>query len=314
MLEYSALDPALERASAKIAESRALILAQPPELLFHYTNPSGMRGILDSSRLWATNYRFLNDASEIAYGVALFESIVQERLATADGDIVREFLDRTLDTANAFDGMFDCYIACFCERDDLLNQWRVYVGSGGGYALGFRMNEINRRWGQLQPTQEFYLRKVVYDESEQRRLIAQVLELAVLNLSEATKGVSLTDANSLIARCCQFVRAETADYLMCFKHPAFSVEEEWRLCHIASSREAEHVLFRDGPYGLTPYVCLDLSPMIGVNANRLPLARITHGPTQDPSNVRFALNKLLRAKGYTFVEISGSVLPVRVGS
>jgi hypothetical protein len=122
MLEYSALDPALKRASAKIAESRALILAQPPELLFHYTNASGMLGILDSSRLWATNYRFLNDASEIAYGMALFESIVQERIATADGDIVREFLGRTLDTASAFDGMFDCYIACFCERDDLLNK------------------------------------------------------------------------------------------------------------------------------------------------------------------------------------------------
>ena len=140
-----------------------------------------------------------------------------------------------------------------------------------------------------------------------------MLELAVLNLSEATKDVSLTDANSLIARCCQFVRAETADYLMCFKHPAFSVEEEWRLCHIVSPDREEHVLFRDGPYGLTPHVCLDPCPMVGLNANKLPLARITHGPTQDPSNVRFALNKLLRAKGYVFVEISGSMLPVRVG-
>jgi hypothetical protein len=313
MLEYSALNPALERASAEIAESRALIQAQPPELLFHYTNASGMRGILDSSRLWATNYRFLNDASEIAYGMALFESIVQEQLATADGDVVREFLGRTLHTANAFDGMFDCYIACFCERDDLLNQWRVYVGSGGGYALGFKTKEIGMRWGQLHPTQDFVLRKVVYDELVQRRLTAEVLELAVLNLKEATKGVSLADANNLIARCCQFVRAETAEYLMSFKHPAFSVEEEWRLCHIVSPGGEEHVLFRDGPYGLTPYVCLDPSPMAGVNANKLPLARITHGPTQDPSNVRFALNKLLRAKGYAFVEISGSVLPVRVG-
>ena len=30
-------------------------------------------------------------------------------------------------------------------------------------------------------------------------------------------------------------------------------------------------------------------------------------------NVRFALDKLLRAKQYAFVEIAGSALPVRVG-
>lgn len=312
-LDYAALDPALEKASLAVAESRKHLQAPLPELLFHYTDSSGMRGILESSRLWATNYRFLNDASEVSYGMALFEAIVQEQLTKAESDVIAEFLGRTLRTANAFDGMFDCYIACFCERDDLLNQWRVYTGSGGGYALGFRAKEIGRRWGQLHPTQDFALRKVVYNEVVQRKLITEVLNLAVDNLSEAAKGVAVSDANNLIARCCQFVRVETADYLFCFKHPAFSVEEEWRLCHIASPNNEEHVLFRDGPYGLTPYVCLDPSPMAGVHTNKLPLARITHGPTQDPSNVRFALNKILKAKKYSLVEISGSLLPLRAG-
>lgn len=312
-LDFAALDPPLAKASSTIAESRKHIQAAPPELLFHYTSSGGMRGILESSRLWATNYRFLNDASEVAYGMALFESIVQDRLASSSNDVVSEFLGRTLLTANAFDGMFDCYIACFCERDDLLNQWRVYAGSGGGYALGFKANEIGLRWGELHPTQDFLLRKVVYDADLQKRLISEVLELAARILSEATQAISVADANNLIARCCHFVRSEVADYLFCFKHPAFAVEEEWRLCHIVSPGKEDHVQFRDGPYGLTPYVCLDPSPMAGVNHNKLPLARVTHGPVPDPSNVRFALNKLLRAKEYAFVEIAGSILPVRVG-
>ena len=312
-LDFAAINPQLDKASSTISESRKHVQAALPELLFHYTNSSGMRGILESSHLWATNYRFLNDASEVAYGMALFESIVQDRLTNSENEIVSEFLGRTLHTANAFDGMFDCYIACFCERDDLLNQWRVYAGSGGGYALGFKAKEIGRRWGQLHPTQDFLLRKVVYEVDLQKRLIAEVLELTSLILSQATQAVSVADANNLIARCCQFVRSEVADYLFCFKHPAFAVEEEWRLCHIVSPGEEDHVQFRDGPYGLTPYVSLDPSPMAGVHHNRLPLARITHGPVSDPSNVRFALNKLLRAKDYTFVEIAGSTLPVRVG-
>jgi hypothetical protein len=146
-LDFAALTPSLEKVSSTIAESRKHVQAALPKLLFHYTNSSGMRGLIESSRLWATNYRFLNDASEVAYGMARFESIAQARLAKAENDVVAEFLGRTLRTANAFDGMLDCYISRFCERDDLLNQWRVYASSGGGYALGLKAKEIGRRWG-----------------------------------------------------------------------------------------------------------------------------------------------------------------------
>lgn len=313
MLDFKASDAALAEASLRIGESRKHVQATPPPLLFHYTNAAGMRGILDSSRLWATNYRFLNDASEVSYAMALFTSVVQEQLANCDSDVVAEFLGRTLRTANAFEGMFDCYVACFCERDDLLNQWRVYAEAGGGYALGFHSREIGLRAGELQPSQDFMLRKVLYEEKLQRQLLSEVLSVAAETLHAATKGVSVADANNLIARCCQFVRAESADYLICFKHPAFSVEEEWRLCHVVGPGEDDHVLFRDGAYGLTPYVSLDPSPMAGVHMDRLPLARITHGPVSDPRNVRFALEKLLRTKGYAFAEVSGSMLPLRVG-
>ena len=154
------------------------------------------------------------------------------------------------------------------------------------------------------PAQDFFLRKVEYDEARQRQLLAEVLDLAVGNLEKASQDHSVADANNAIARCCQFVRVEAAEYFACFKHPAFSVEEEWRLCHVTGPTEEAHVLYREGAYGLTPYVELDPSPMAGVNANRLPIARITHSPTKDPTNVRFALSKMLRSKGYAFVEIA----------
>lgn len=313
-LDFTALDKPLADASAEIGKARADLQAALPDLLFHYTSASGLRGILESSRLWATNYRFLNDASEVAHGVSLFEALIQERLAKEADPVLSEFLGRTLRTANAFDGMFDCYIACFCERDDLLNQWRAYAGSGGGFALGLKAKEIGRRWGQLERTQDFVLRRVVYDVAQQRSLLAEVVDAATSVLGSGTQGASVAEANNLIARCCQFVRAETADYLLSFKHPAFEIEQEWRLCHIVSSGEEDHVKFREGPFGLTPYVCLDISPMAGVNHNKLPLSRVTHGPVPNPENVRFALNKLLRSLNYAFVDVAGSTLPVRIGA
>lgn len=312
-IDFSAIDPALADVSALVANSRSGCQGELPNLLFHYTSSSGMRGILDSSRLWATNYRFLNDSSEVGYGARLFEDLVKERLARAENDVLTEFLSRTLRTANGFDGMFDCYIGCFCERDDLLNQWRTYADSGGGYALGFSTREIGQRWGPLERTQDFVLRRVVYEVDRQRALLSEVLDKTIEALAAGTVGLSVANAGNVIARCCQFVRSEVADYLISFKHPAFAVEEEWRLCHVVSTHEEDHVLFRDGEFGLTPYVCLDISPMAGVNHNKLPLARITHGPVPNPDNVRFALNKLLRAKNYSFVQVAGSTLPVRVG-
>ena len=169
-----------------------------PEPLFHYTTASGMRGILESSRLWATNFRFLNDVSEVGYGAGLFEDLVQERQVGLQNEVVSEFLGRTLSTANGFDGMFDCYIACFCESDDLLNQWRVYAGAGGGYALGFRTKEIGRRWGQLERAQNFSLRKVIYDVDTQKKLLSEVIDKTINSLSAATAAVSVADANNLL--------------------------------------------------------------------------------------------------------------------
>jgi hypothetical protein len=34
------------------------------DTLFHYTTAAGLLGILNSSTLWATDLRFLNDAQE----------------------------------------------------------------------------------------------------------------------------------------------------------------------------------------------------------------------------------------------------------
>lgn len=308
------LDASLKAISEAIGNSLQACQPEPPKLLYHYTNAGGMLGILNSSRLWATNFRFLNDASEVTYGIELYEKVVKERLAESKNAVVSEFLGRTLNTANAFDSMFDCYIACFCENDDLLNQWRVYSGSGGGFAIGLASSAIIHRTNALNgPTQDFILRKVIYSEAQQKSLISEVIDTTAKALEEATTGLTMEEANGAIARCCGFVRANLAGYLICFKHPAFEVENEWRLCHVVHHDQQDHISFRDGPYGLTPYVCLDINPSSSIYNNRLPISRITHGPCSNPANAHYALAKLLRVQQFWFVEIDGSTLPVRVG-
>jgi hypothetical protein len=38
-----------------------------PTTIYHYTNFESLKGILESRCLWLTNYRYLNDSSEINY-------------------------------------------------------------------------------------------------------------------------------------------------------------------------------------------------------------------------------------------------------
>jgi hypothetical protein len=39
-----------------------------PLALYHYTNASGLKGILESNSLWATDAEFLNDVQELQFG------------------------------------------------------------------------------------------------------------------------------------------------------------------------------------------------------------------------------------------------------
>src|SRR2546423_10494745 len=53
-----------------------------PRLLYHYTSADGLLGMLQGRQLWATNVRFMNDTSELAYGIRLVREVLQESSET----------------------------------------------------------------------------------------------------------------------------------------------------------------------------------------------------------------------------------------
>jgi hypothetical protein len=48
------------------AEQAATRITTP---LYHYTNATGLRGIIESQKFWFTSYRHLNDPSELTHGM-----------------------------------------------------------------------------------------------------------------------------------------------------------------------------------------------------------------------------------------------------
>jgi hypothetical protein len=52
---------------------RSLRAGTESELVYHYTDPGGLLGIVTSKCLWASDVWYMNDAREALYGVEVIE-------------------------------------------------------------------------------------------------------------------------------------------------------------------------------------------------------------------------------------------------
>jgi hypothetical protein len=64
--------------------------------LYHYTDVRGLKGILEAGRIWFTDYRHLNDPSELTHGIDMARDVAHQIATGADGR-VRLFLEYFLD-------------------------------------------------------------------------------------------------------------------------------------------------------------------------------------------------------------------------
>src|SRR5262245_4608139 len=56
-----------------------IIETQPPRGLYHYTNSSGLMGILSSKKIWTTKLQYLNDSSEIELALDYFRQEIKDQ-------------------------------------------------------------------------------------------------------------------------------------------------------------------------------------------------------------------------------------------
>ena len=94
------------------------------QALCHYTTLDGARNILSGGDLWLTNSRYSNDDEELSYGHRLVEGVFDE--LETDG-VPRPWLQQLRDRLEKARGD-EVYICCFCEKDNILSQWRGLRG------------------------------------------------------------------------------------------------------------------------------------------------------------------------------------------
>jgi len=312
-------------------------LRQMPQagILYHYTTASGLQGILEKNELWATSAYFLNDPAEITYGCDRLRAVLDDwlendaKMRSPDSLTVcfvkdlRKFFGENLLKKEIIRPI---YLACFCEEDNLLSQWRAY-GQSGGYSVGLRTPSVDTlSLGEgFSPEPNAYTSvwtKVEYDINQQKAQCDALLS-SMLTLFDdtATAEAIRTISDHPLTGYVAFLNV-IADILLeeivRFKHEAFRVEKEWRI--VIRRRQLKKQATDDG--GKTPlkthYRALNgmLVPYVKLipsgNAKHLPIKCIRSGPTFDKTTAAMALHMLLEDNAYPPVRVLGSDIAVKL--
>jgi hypothetical protein len=160
--------------------------ASANDLLYHYTSESGLQGIIETDRIWATDIRFLNDYTEFRQA---FKDKYVEALTDAFSAGMRKDIDNT--AALVIEGVLakrnhvgilkiiegsaagnETFVCSFTsslqdgfDPGDRLSQWRGYSHSSQGFSLGFAKEPLQKQVTIDNPGAKASVLECIYEDT-----------------------------------------------------------------------------------------------------------------------------------------------------
>ena len=107
----------------------------PPSLqratgtVYHYTSSTGLLGLVESRRLWASEATSLNDLAEVRHGWEVVRTWLAKQPTSRARELLMEMADDPLEEKH------EVFVLSASTAGDDANQWRLYGQSGNGYAV-----------------------------------------------------------------------------------------------------------------------------------------------------------------------------------
>lgn len=298
-------------------------------IVWHYTDVQGFKGIVESEGLWATNADFLNDPTELKYGVELLIGRLSERLAEEKRVEEQANLKYILEAFKDSSGFFEFqtsqfYLLSASVEGDSLNQWAHYAG-GGGVAVGicaqYDLQIVDRdrklvpfelgNWEYMKLWNPCYIssgwRKVLYDPDLQIDQLDELISFYLRSMRKESLPESATGIKENPSKTADdFWRTAR---LVCsyLKHPSFKDEREVRAIYHDYRGDLSH--FRATQKSIVPYLetRFGSAPVRG-EANIPHLAHVRLGPGATRKEIR-ATKEFLQARGFNSTKVTMSVSP-----
>jgi hypothetical protein len=275
------------------------------QVIYHYTSPEGLLGIVEKNEFWMSDYSFMNDAEELTYGLALakqrFEKCAQALPFAAD-------LLRKWGNPSDLSDLRVC-VGSFSLRGDSLSQWRAY----GSIAVGFEVGPLMFGYNN-----SVRMNRVIYEPEKQERFIDLMAHLSASAYAEDKKNLPAAEVARIYG-----IRGEGETLLEVtafFKHPTFADEHEARIVHIEDRKVYESLKIYPTPQRfrvsgdiLLPYLTTrDVATFPDKYPDKLPIVEIVIGPSRHAQVLERGVERLLAARGYGSVKVTRSTAPVRV--
>lgn len=247
-----------------------------PDIVYHYTDAAGLNGILRSQKLWATEFRFMNDESEIQLGMRRAIAEIDRQLDGSKDELKKAFL-LTLKDHCETDSAYTSYVVSLTSRKDDLSQWRGYASDGYGFSIGFDCAAIKDRL----PSRQFSFGEIGYNARAHDRLVKEAIQEFWENFSEGFEN------ERLLLESCEELESVISSYCARYKHSSFKMEDEWRI-HLYPTIKSIKV--RTSGKRLVPFCEVSLG-------DRLPIKQIGIGPSFRSQENMYAVERLLQEVG-----------------
>lgn len=283
----------------------ASFACEPPEVLYHYTDLTGANGIITSKSLRITKIQYLNDESEMKYGINLFRDAVNNISERMPDSEKKEFLKTTAEQLDSFMNTNIC-VASFCENGNLLSQWRAYGGSRCGLALGFSREPLRK----ILSAGSMNLWKCVYDIESQNKIINNLIDHLLRSYDTIVEyRNSCDDWGRVKQGLITFFNTTFLRIAPILKNYHFREELEWRIVTTPlDCRNNSYSAYVSNERVLQYYT---LGFSISEDGKCDILDEIVIGPSKDADLVRDALSVLLLHNKYTYRSIGLSLIPYR---
>lgn len=263
-------------------------------LVWHYTNASGLLGMVEGKQLWATHYRFMNDKLEGAVlERAVWKLLENGDLNGLDLSLIREMY-RTFDgvpkflMSNVPDG--NRFLICGAESGDELTLWRNYAREEVSFAVGL---DRQSALGVIPPKKGSHVNvNVLPWRNVDYQPVSSTLPES--HLSRISSALDQDDVSAQI----RDVSSALIEIFCLAKSKAFKDEREVRVVCLADNTRLWR--FRSGPFGITPYIALGSAKSWGESSggkDPLPIREIRLSSNATDADI-LALNALLEVNGF----------------
>jgi hypothetical protein len=309
------------------------VIEEVSGLVYHYTSPEGLLGMLRGNALWASEVTSLNDLTEVRYGWDLIAQWIEKQAPSEALDAIRA----AVEWFNRRDR--EVFVLSASLDGDDANQWRLYGADRRGYAVGLDASTLLTVVSRddvdpdIKPGVGLALRhavevspwlRVLYGDEQTFTAMDELLaatESAVQRLTDTDFGSDPEGPSDAFQDLQSDVQAAASTVAALAKPLGFRGENEARIV-ATFVFGATHYDYRASRDGVVPFVRLvpcpkDLGYLRVIEPDEqtevLPIKSVTLGPRLRDENRRTIKRLLLRFghEGASKVEVMRSKVPLR---